>query len=217
MDCGDLVAVLAAWGNEGGPEDLDETGIVDIGDILAVLTAWGPCPESTGACCLEDGTCEVDTAERDCVNMGGAYQGDRTDCGGGCGPADDCADPPAVSEGAYFYSTLEATTDGPTLPEECDEGNGVRCRKDVWVRYVASCTGTATASVCDSDFDTRLAIYDDGDCPGPFLACNDDACGEGGTRSEVSFLVQSGVRYLIRIGSPRFETGEGTLVIDCAE
>ncbi len=49
------------------------------------------------------------------------------------------------------------------------------------------------------------------------LACNDDACGAGGTRSEVSFPVQSGGTYLIRIGSPRFGTGEGTLVIDCAE
>ncbi len=131
--------------------------------------------------------------------------------------ADDCADAPAVSEGVYFYSTLEATTDGPTLPEECDEGNGVRCRKDVWSRYVASCTGTATASVCDSDFDTRIVVYEDGDCPGPFLACNDDTCGADGTRSEVSFPVQSGETYLIRIGSPRFERGEGTLVIDCAE
>ena len=30
-------------GNKGGPEDLDESGFVDIGDILAVLAAWGPC------------------------------------------------------------------------------------------------------------------------------------------------------------------------------
>ncbi len=101
-------------------------------------------------------------------------------------------------------------------PEDLD-GNGVRCRKDVWIRYAADCTGTATASVCDSDFDTRIVVYEDGECPGPFLACNDDACGTDGTRSEVSFPVQSGRTYLIRIGSPRFETGEGTVVIDCAE
>ena len=36
-------AVLAEWGNMGGPEDLDESGIVDTGDILVVLAAWGPC------------------------------------------------------------------------------------------------------------------------------------------------------------------------------
>ena len=34
-----------AWGNKGGPEDLDESGIVDTDDILIVLAAWGPCAE----------------------------------------------------------------------------------------------------------------------------------------------------------------------------
>ena len=36
--------ILAAWGNKGGPEDLDGSGLVDIGDILIVLANWGPCP-----------------------------------------------------------------------------------------------------------------------------------------------------------------------------
>ena len=173
------------------------------------------CP--VGACCFEDGTCLDDVNELACGSMRGKYQGDDTTCGDTCSvPADDCVDAPTAGEGVYTYSTLEATTDGPTLPEEGDEGNGVRCRKEVWIRYIASCTGTATASVCDSDFNTRIVVYEDGDCPGPFLACNDDACGVDGTRSEVSFPVQSGETYLIRIGSPRFERGEGTLVIDCA-
>ncbi len=122
-----------------------------------------------------------------------------------------------MSEGVYSFSTIEALTDGPTLPEECNQGNGRGCRKDVWVTYIASCDGVAIASVCDSTFDTCIAVYEDGDCPGPFLACNNDACGEDGTRSEVSFPVQSGGTYLIRIGSPHSERGEGTLVIDCAE
>ena len=39
----DVLAVLAAWGNAGGPEDLDGSGTVDFGDILVVLAAWGPC------------------------------------------------------------------------------------------------------------------------------------------------------------------------------
>jgi len=29
--------------HQGGPEDLDGSGFVDIGDILIVLAAWGPC------------------------------------------------------------------------------------------------------------------------------------------------------------------------------
>ena len=43
VDFGDILAILAAWGDKGAPEDLDESGIVDFGDILAVLAAWGPC------------------------------------------------------------------------------------------------------------------------------------------------------------------------------
>ena len=43
MDIGDILAVIVAWGNKGGPEDLDESGIVRIGALLIVLAAWGPC------------------------------------------------------------------------------------------------------------------------------------------------------------------------------
>ena len=39
----DIVAVLAAWGNEGGPEDLDGNGVVNFDDLLLLLAAWGPC------------------------------------------------------------------------------------------------------------------------------------------------------------------------------
>ena len=40
---GDILAILSAWGNKGGPEDLDGSGTVDFGDLLVVLSAWGPC------------------------------------------------------------------------------------------------------------------------------------------------------------------------------
>ena len=43
VDFQDILRVLAAWGDKGGPEDLDGSGTVDFGDILAVLAAWGPC------------------------------------------------------------------------------------------------------------------------------------------------------------------------------
>ena len=44
VDFGDILRILAAWGNTGGAEDLDESGVVDFGDLLIVLAAWGPCP-----------------------------------------------------------------------------------------------------------------------------------------------------------------------------
>ncbi len=114
------------------------------------------------------------------------------------------------------YSTLNTSDDGPILPPECDEGNGHTFRKDVWIRYAASCTGIATASVCDSDFNTKLAVYDVSACPGKIIACSDDACGDQGTRSDTTFPVVQGEQYLVRIGA-RSSTGTGTLVLSCEE
>ena len=42
----DLLEVVAAWGNPGGPGDVSPAcgdGIVNIADLLAVVSAWGPC------------------------------------------------------------------------------------------------------------------------------------------------------------------------------
>ena len=36
-------AVLSAWGNTGGPEDINGDGIVSVLDLLELLSAWGPC------------------------------------------------------------------------------------------------------------------------------------------------------------------------------
>lgn len=43
VDFGDILVILAAWGNAGGQEDLDGSGVVDFGDLLIVLAEWGPC------------------------------------------------------------------------------------------------------------------------------------------------------------------------------
>jgi hypothetical protein len=45
IDFGDVLLVLDAWGDQGGPRDLDGSGEVDFGDILVLLDAWGDvCP-----------------------------------------------------------------------------------------------------------------------------------------------------------------------------
>ena len=178
-------------------------------------TCEDECP--AGACCFGDGTCSY-LSEDLCGQQGGFFQASRTCATGGCEPADDCEDAPVVSDGAYPYSTRGARHDGPFLPEECDEGNGTRLFYGVWIRYAASCDGVATASVCDSTFDTRLVIYEEDEeaCPGAFVGCNDDACGEGGTRSEISFPVNAGEIYIIRIGGPNLDGGgDGVLVLEC--
>ncbi len=71
---------------------------------------------------------------------------------------DDCqtAAIPAT-EGVYAFDTTCATTDGPDEPDACDFGGFTHIRPDVWFCYTSSCYGTATASLCDSGYDTRIA------------------------------------------------------------
>lgn len=180
-------------------------------------TCQEACP--IGACCFRDGHC-TEVSEFTCVSQGGVYQGEGTTCDEGCPviPRDNCEDAPLVGDGSYQFSTNGSSDDGPRLPPECDEGDGTTFRRDVWIRYLASCTGVATASVCDSDFNTKLAVYavDPIECPGSIIACSDDACGENGTRSEAMFPVVEGEEYLVRIGG-RTSTGTGTMVLSCTE
>jgi hypothetical protein len=44
VDGGDLAALLASWGDSGGPADINGNGVVDSVDLAFLLAAWGPCP-----------------------------------------------------------------------------------------------------------------------------------------------------------------------------
>ncbi len=222
VDGDDVMLVLGGWSTRGAC-CFDDGACAVLGPFRCVLDGGAFLGEGTscadacplGACCLPEERCSL-VPEARCAAMGGWFQGVDTACDGVLCRNDDCAGAVRVNEGVFPFSTIEATSDGPTsLPAECDEGNGVRFLKDVWFHYTATCDGTATASVCDADFDTNLAIHDDTACPGVLFACSDDACGENGTRSSVSFPVTAGTSYRVRIGG-RSATGEGTLVIDCA-
>ncbi len=138
-------------------------------------------------------------------------------CLGSPPPAnDDCANAQPVGDGIVAFDSGGATTDGPALPGNCDEGGGLDFVKDVWFDYTASCTGTATATTCISGtFDTRLAVYAGSGCVGSFLACNNDACGPGGLQSQLTFPVAAGQRYRVRIGGV-ITGGTGILSMACA-
>jgi len=43
VDVGDILAVIAFWGQSGVPEDLNGSGVVDVSDLLILIGAWGPC------------------------------------------------------------------------------------------------------------------------------------------------------------------------------
>ena len=128
---------------------------------------------------------------------------------------DDCTSPFVVGNGLHAFSTIGATTDGPT-----ESGCGFCCgdeqiNQDIWFRYTASCNGTVTASLCNSDYDTKIAVYAGTSCPtaNSAIACNDDFCNS--TRSETSFIANAGSAYLIRVGGFQGEVGTGTLDISC--
>jgi hypothetical protein len=40
----DFLGLLSAWGDPGGPGDINADGIVNSLDFLNLLAAWGPCP-----------------------------------------------------------------------------------------------------------------------------------------------------------------------------
>ncbi len=133
-------------------------------------------------------------------------------------PANDlCADALEIPLGSTPFSNRLADTDGPELPEACDEGFGLSFESDVWFLHVAVCDGFLKVRTCDFDaFDTRLAVYAGGCKDGEVIACNDQAplCTPTGASRLLAPIV-CGETYLIRVGGFKGDTGEGTLTLEC--
>ncbi|MCP4263417.1 MAG: hypothetical protein GY774_38805 [Planctomycetes bacterium] len=109
------------------------------------------------------------------------------------------------------FDTTEATIDGP---EVCMRS------KNIWYCYTAPRTGRATISLCESSFDTKLAVYDGcGSAPtwapswDNLLQCRDDFCDR---QSQVAIPVTAGQKYLIEVGGYNINRfGQGILNITC--
>lgn len=126
---------------------------------------------------------------------------------------DECLNALPIQEGDHLIDTLGTTTDGPMLPPSCEEGAGLSFVSDIWFVYQPECRGTATIDMCESDFDTRVAVYEGSSCFGELLACNDDAgCGPFPfvSRSFLEFDVDPFEAYLLRIGGFN-NVGQGML------
>ena len=115
---------------------------------------------------------------------------------------DDCAEAVEIGEGDYYFTTLDATTDGPAHPECEVDGDGGQTGNDVWYRYIAPTSGTLTLSTCDqANYDTDLVIYNGTDCNNLLLVgCNDDGWGCNEYSSHLVVKVIGGTEYLIRVG-----------------
>lgn len=137
-------------------------------------------------------------------------------------PNDTCEGAEIVGNGIFPYSTGGAVTDGPALPtgpqpNGCDEGDGLDFQHDIWFRYTATETGTATADLCTgTGFDSRMAVYSGCACPvttQQTIECNDDsACGINGP-SRLTFAITQGQCYTIRVGGHGDVSGTGLLVM----
>lgn len=105
------------------------------------------------------------------------------------------------------FSTVGATFDGP---------GACMTSSNIWYKYTATCTGSATFSLCGSSFDTVMAVYTGTSCSNltiPPLGCNDDAdCGQ---QSKLTLNVTTGKTYWIEVGGFDNATGAGKLTISC--
>ncbi len=130
-------------------------------------------------------------------------------------PNDGCRGQIEVFDGPTPYSTIGSSTDGPNEPADCFSASYSDIGSDIWYRYEATCTGNLTVDLCNSNYDTKFAVYDG--ClqcpisPGP-LVCNDDFCG---VRSRASAPVVEGECYTIRLGGYFGYQGSGTMNLSC--
>jgi hypothetical protein len=137
-------------------------------------------------------------------------------------PANDsCGTPESfVGFGSVAFSTIGATTDGsPAI--ECNFFGQEQIYNDIWFRWTSDASTLVRLSLCESDYDTKIAVYvapPKGACvdSSAILACNDDSCG---LRSQATFPAADGETYVIRIGSygtkaSQGSTGNGIMLIE---
>ncbi len=132
-------------------------------------------------------------------------------------PNNDCSDAIVIVEGdpPVAFSTIDATTDGP---DDCTTESR-STEADIWYRYQALSVKQVTVSLCGSDYDTHLSVYNGGTCPPTdILDCDDDSpeCASI-VHSQVVFLSVAGAEYLIRVGGFFGDTGNGTLTVTAVD
>ena len=128
-------------------------------------------------------------------------------------PNDDCSNALVLMlDQPTVFDNSAASTDG--FPSAvCSFFGQADIKKDVWYDFTPNTDGTFQVSLCDSSFDTKLAVYDGCACPTPVnpIVCNDDFCI---AQSRVTFDGVAGQCYKIRAGSsPGFPGGPGQIEV----
>lgn len=115
---------------------------------------------------------------------------------------DDCANAIAVELDVPFNGKTVTATGSETTDCASDD------TLDVWHSFIPEKNAEYTISLCDSSFDTTLAVF--ASCDGEQLACNDDYCNY---QSKLNIDLIAGQRYLIRIAGYDGDVGGYTLEI----
>ncbi len=127
--------------------------------------------------------------------------------------SDNCAAAQAiVGNVTVNFVNQAATTDGPAN-SACNFSGQSQINLDVWFRWTATVTGTATVTDCSAtSVDTKIAAYAGTSCPpGSPLDCDDDTCA---LQSTITFACANGSQYLIRVGSyPGAPGGAGQITV----
>ena len=77
---------------------------VDVGDLLAVIAAWGNDCLLRGACCSETGVCVDNLTLDECLATAGYYLGDDSQCADGdCDPGACCMDSSSCLDGTSSW------------------------------------------------------------------------------------------------------------------
>jgi hypothetical protein len=209
----------------------DTEGSTDLTDtVISIHSACPATPANTLACDDDGGTGYRSYVEA-VLNSGTSYYVRVTGWGGSQGDFqlnvaqfeplnDSCARPQTVvTDVPIGFTTCTATTSTDNIETRCGLPNDL-VGPDVWFNWTATCTGSATASVCGASFDTTMVVYNS-ICPGTLgsrtLGCsNDSRCGDD---ASVTWNCVEGQSYRIRIGgaSPVLfaQRGYGALVVDC--
>jgi cysteine-rich repeat protein len=200
-------------------------------DFDGVCDSNDDCPDTDPRANVDANGCPIDDGPPpgECgngrVDAGEQCDDGNTTAGDGCsstctlestGDNNSCSTPAAVGDGETAFDTTGATTDGPEVPAICSVLTDPQVAADIWFCYTATCSAQLTVSLCGSEYDTKLAVYNGCACPtGDPLRCSDDDCGAGALESRVAFDVVQGQQYLIRIGGFGGETGQGILTTLC--
>jgi len=190
----------------GGPEECDDAGesATCDADCTFVVCGDGTLNATAGEHCDDGNTTAGDGCDASCRVEGGSVANDA------------CADPGSVTDATISFSTAGATTDSIADSGPCPAAFDML--NDIWFCYLATCSGTATVSLCGSSYDTTLHVYSNCTCPTTDpLVCNDDGCGMSidARASRITFAAVTGASYMIRIGGFEGATGTGSLTIYC--